>query len=213
VSRSKEAELIAALYLYASRCWSEGDLPALRDMGFGRAEIEDLLAVHLIDLHRLADLHGHPLRVELDRAAFRQIVEHLREERLEEETLRALIRADASQSMMETLYGMGGHEYTGWRQVLDAPTAVGRTAEPDMRTAHRIWDAWKVLRGNREPEDVRGEEYLELHRSLGVPLRMIWMLVERWNDRGGPGRGSGSADGAAHDDLRAPRRAAGRASF
>ena len=45
MSRTKEADLISALYLYASRCWAEGDLAALRVMGFGRQEIEDLLSL------------------------------------------------------------------------------------------------------------------------------------------------------------------------
>jgi len=67
--------------------------------------MENLLAVHLVDLQRLSAVRGHPLRVQLDRAAFRLVVEHLRAEREKEATLRALILRDAPLPMMEALYG------------------------------------------------------------------------------------------------------------
>ena len=66
-----------------------------------------------------------------------------------EETLRALIRRDAPLPMMEALYGMTGREYTGWRLVLEVPPAVGRPAEPDEATTHRVWRAWQPLLAGR----------------------------------------------------------------
>ena len=62
----------------------------------------------------LCHLNGHPLKVALDGQTFRLIVAHLKRERRAEDTLRALIRADAPLSMMRALFGMGGKDYAGW---------------------------------------------------------------------------------------------------
>ncbi len=202
MSRTKEADLISALYLYASRCWAEGDLPALREMGFGREEIEDLLSLSLADIQRLCNVNGHPLKVELDRETFRLIVRHLHRERRNEESLRALIVADAPLPMMQTLYGMNGKEYTGWRQMLGMPPAAGRPPDADEEASHRVWHAWHALLGDRDPDELQPAEFLALHDDTQVPLRSLWNLVQRWSVRGGPSlehEGAGGEDAADRD--------------
>ena len=187
MTRTKEAELISALYIYAARCWAEGDLPALRAMGFGREEVDALLSLTLTDIQRLCSVHGHPLKVELDAGTFRLIIEHLRRERRKEETLRALIAADAPLPMMQSLFGLNGKEYTGWRKLLAMPPSAGRPPDADEEASHRAWHAWRALLGDRDPEDIDPAELLELHERTGVPMRSLWNLVQRWSMRGGPG--------------------------
>lgn len=199
MSRTKEADLISALYLYASRCWAEGDLAALREMGFGREEIEDLLSLSLTDIQRLCNVNGHPLRVELDGGTFRLIVDHLRRERRSEETLRALIVADAPLPMMQTLYGMSSKEYTGWRQMLSMPPAAGRPPDADEEASHRVWHAWIAMLGDRDPEELQPAEFLALHAQTEVPLRSLWNLVRRWSSRGAPGLEGAPDQGALTD--------------
>ena len=187
MTRTKEADLVSALYLYASRCWAEGDLPALRAMGFGREEVDALLSLTLTDIQRLCNVHGHPLKVELDARTFRLIVEHLRRERRKEETLRALVAADAPLPMMQALFGLTGKEYTGWRKLLNMPPSAGRPPDADEDESHRAWHAWRAMLGDRDPDEVEAAELLALHEQTGVPMRSLWNLVQRWSTRGGPG--------------------------
>ena len=201
MSRTKEADLISALYLFASRCWAEGDLSALRNMGFGREEIEDLLSLNLSDLQRLCNMNGHPLRVELDADTFRLIVEHLRRERRREEILCALILADAPLPMMQTLYGMTAKEYTGWRQVLSMPAGAGRPPDADEAASHRVWHAWTGMLGERDPQDLEPAEFLALYRDTEVPLRSLWNLVQHWSTRGAAQLDTDPDEGAPGDWL------------
>ncbi len=208
MTRTKEADLVSALYLYASRCWAEGDLPALRAMGFGREEVDALLSLTLPDIQRLCSVHGHPLKVELDTGTFRLIVEHLCRERRKEETLRALIAADAPLPMMEALYGLNGKEYTGWRKLLAMPPSAGRPPDADEDASHRAWHAWRAMLGDRDPDEVEPSELLALHEQTGVPMRSLWNLLQRWSTRGGPGDGGPDPAEAPRDDDTAPETAA-----
>ena len=104
--------------------------------------------------------------------------------------------------MMQTLYGMNGKEYTGWRQVLGMPPAAGRPPDADEEASHRVWHAWHALLGDRDPDELQPAEFLALHDDTQVPLRSLWNLVQRWSVRGGPSlehQGAGGEDASDRD--------------
>lgn len=183
---TKEGELTAAVMLYASRCLGEGDLLALRGMGFGPAELEALETLNLGDVQRAGTLSAHCLEIRLDGPLFRRMVELLADMRKEEELQRTLIRADAPWDMMRALFGMANREYTQLRRALDVESGVGRPADLDEDMADRLWSVLRGrLRADRE-RPLEPHEFLSVHAECGVSLRALWTYARRWAERLGP---------------------------
>lgn len=182
-TKTKEGELMAAVMLYAARCRSEGDLPALRGMGFGPAELEALETLNLGDLQRAGTLSAHCLKIRLDGSLFRRLIELVADMREDEALQHALIRADAPWEMMRALFGMAGRDYTRLRRALNVESGVGRPAELDDELANRLWSALRGrLRADRE-RPLEPAEFLAVRAECGVPLRALWSYARRWAKR------------------------------
>ena len=181
---TKEADLVAAVLLYAIRCLAEGDQTALRNMKFGPREIEALREMNLADLYRIESLRAHCLEIGLNRQVYWPMIDRLREQRESEETLRTLIAADAPHEMVQILYGVNTRDYTRLRRILSVTPSVGRPAEPDEASSHRLWDAWSGLTEGERSGLLTPEGYLQLQRETDVPLRAIWNLTQRWAQYG-----------------------------
>lgn len=177
---------MAAVLLYATRCLGEGDLLALRGMGFGPSELKALTTLNLGDVQRAGTLAAHCLKIRLDGSLFRRMIELLAVMREEEALQHALIRADAPSDMMRALFGMAGREYTQLRRALDVEIGVGRPADLDDEVADRLWSVLRErLRGDRE-RPLEPHEFLDIHGEYGVPLRALWIHARRWAARLGP---------------------------
>ena len=135
---TKKGEVLATVMLYAARCLGEGDLLALRGMGFGPSELEALGTMNLGDLQRAGILSAHCFTIHLDRSLFRRVIERVMEMREDEQLQRDLIQADASWDMMHALFGMANREYTRLRRALDVEDGVGRPAELDDEMQNRL---------------------------------------------------------------------------
>ncbi len=178
---SKESDLVTAVLMYAIRCLAEGDYPALSSMNFGPHEIEALREMSLSDLYRVESLRVHCLRIGLNRQVYWPMMDHLREQRVSEETQQTLIAADAPQEMLQALFGLGPREYSRMRRLLSVDPSVGRPPEPDEESTHRLWHAWVERVGNDESVPLSPTAYLELQRETGLSLRAIWNLTQRWD--------------------------------
>ena len=177
---TKEADLIAAVLLYAIRCLADGDQGALRAMNFGPKEIEALRGMNLADLARFESLRAHCLEVGLNRPVYWTVVEHLRRERVAEALQQDLIKADAPFEMMQTFFGLSSREYTRLRRVVDVAPAVGRPPEADEAIQQILWAAWTRRRKDADAQLLPPEAYLTLHRETGIGLRAVWTLTRRW---------------------------------
>ena len=175
----KEYELTFAVLRYAADCLHEGDWPALRDLGFGPREAEALKDLTLSELGLLARrLAGHALKAQLDRPAFWAVMDQVRWEHEHRALRMELIRRDAPAEMMQALFGMGAKEYAACRRAQEMPPSVGRPPEPDEETARKVWLAWQDA--GCEPERARPDHWLAVADATGVPLRVVWRLVQRW---------------------------------
>ncbi len=181
---TKEADLVAAVLMYAIRCLAEGDQAALRNMKFGPPEIEALREMNLADLYRIESLRAHCLEIGLNRQVYWPMIDHLRKQRESEEILRSLIAADAPHDMMQILFGLNTRDYTRQRRILSVDPSVGRPSEPDEESSHRLWRAWSSRADGEASGLLTPDEYLELQRETGVPLRAIWNLTQRWTQYG-----------------------------
>ena len=137
---TKEADLVTAVLMYAMRCLAEGDQAALRNMNFGVKEIEALREMRVADLYRVESLRAHCLEIALNRQVYWPMIDHLGEQRAMEETIQALISADAPQEMMQVLYGLNQRDYTRLRRTLIVPPAIVLPPELDEESSRRLWD-------------------------------------------------------------------------
>jgi hypothetical protein len=188
---NKEADLTAAVLLYAVRCLAEGDQQALRSMNFGPKELDALQDMNLADLYRADALRVHCLKIDLNREVFWPMLAHLRHQRESEELQRTLIVADAPLDMMQQLFGMSSREYTRWRRLLTLAPSVGRPPELGESETHTLWYAWQEQVQAREENPLTAAHYLRLHQETGIALRCIWVLVQRWEAYGEPMTGAG----------------------
>lgn len=181
---NKETELTTAIMLYAMRCLAEGDQSALRNMNFGPREVEALREMSIGDLCHIEALRAHCLKVALDRKVYWPLVANLRKRRKSAELEKELISADAGQEMMYMLFGMSGREYAHLRRMLAVDTITGRPPDPSEEDIQQLWDVWKVLIEKREDAQLDPEEYLEIHKETGIPLRAIWNHTNSWAEYG-----------------------------
>ncbi len=181
---TKEADLVVAVLLYTIRCLAEGDQAALRNMKFGPSEIEALREMSLADLYRIESLRAHCLEIGLNRQVYWPMIDHLREQRESEETLRTLIAADAPHEMVQILYGLNARDYTRLRRILSVEPSVGRPMEPDEASSHRLWGAWSSRVDGETTGLLTPEAYLALQQETEVPMRAIWSLTQRWAQYG-----------------------------
>jgi len=179
MNSTKEAQLNAAVLGYAATCLAEGELHLLTAMGWQRNDVEALQDMHLDDLQRLARLSGHFLKVTIDRDCFARILAHIRREREAEDAKRHLLENDAPMALMGALYGMTGAEYAGRRKLLGLTSGAGRVPEPNEDQDHAVWAAFKSL-GKADADNLTGNDWLTLMDRTGVPMRIIWYVVQHY---------------------------------
>ncbi|MCP4128102.1 MAG: DUF2857 family protein, partial [Gammaproteobacteria bacterium] len=90
----------------------------------------------------------------------------------------------APHDMMQILFGLNTRDYTRQRRILSVDPSVGRPSEPDEESSHRLWRAWSSRADGEASGLLTPDEYLELQRETGVPLRAIWNLTQRWTQYG-----------------------------
>jgi len=181
MSGSKEAELLAAVFLYATRCLAEGDQQALRGMNFGPKEIAALRELGLEDLYQAGVVQVHCVDIRLNRRAYWPLIAHLRRTREAETVKRELMRLDAPLEMMQSLFRLTPREYTRLRRLLVPEPAIGRPPEADEATSQALWRAWSRRIREASSGRLEPQAYLELQQETGAPLRTVWALTERWS--------------------------------
>lgn len=181
---TKEADLVTAVLMYAMRCLAEGDQAALRNMNFGVKEIEALREMRVADLYRIESLRAHCLEIVLNREVYWPMIEHLSEQRAMEDTIQALIVADAPQEMMQVLFGLNPRDYTRLRRILLVDPSIGRPPELDEASSHQLWEAWTRQVGGEESDLLSPEQYLAIHEGTGLSMRAIWGQTQRWSQFG-----------------------------
>ncbi len=184
MSRSKEADLVLAVLVYAIRSLAEGDLEALREMDFGPMELKALEDIELSDLHRADTLRAHCLKITLNRDVFLPMLNRLHTLQKIERMKRMLLTADAPLDMMSRLFGMSQRNYSRWRRTLVVEGATGRPPVPDEDKSNRLWEAVQERLAERERKVLSPGDFLDLTEETGLGLRVIWRLVKRWEKWG-----------------------------
>ena len=140
--------------------------------------------MRVADLYRVESLRAHCLEIALNRQVYWPMIDHLGEQRAMEDTIQALIIADAPQEMMQVLFGLNQRDYTRLRRTLSVDLAIGRPPELDEASSHRLWEVWSVRVDGEESGLLIPEQYLAIHGETGLSMRAIWNLTQRWAQYG-----------------------------
>ncbi|HHB11631.1 MAG TPA: DUF2857 family protein [Chromatiales bacterium] len=176
------ADLVESVIRYCLRAAQHGHWHELRDIGLGEDEIRMMLGMsvqHLMALEHRIGRDGHPVRVRVDRAAFRRLLEDAAQAWHADPIRVRLLELDAPQPLMQHLLGTGCREYTQMRTALGLASSVGRPPEPDEDTIDRISQAWDEA-GHDDPGALHAEDWIRLAETTGADLRTIWRQVRRW---------------------------------
>ena len=176
---TKEAELNAAILLYATRCAAEGDLHMLAALGFEQGDVETLRKIRLGDLHHLAGIKGHMLKPCIDRDTFCQVMTYMEKSKDTEDLIDYFLRADASIVMMQALFGLSNSEVADRRRLLGIEGRVGRTREATSDEELAVWKAFKEI-GKDDIDSLAPDDWAQIHRKCNIPMRQIWQLVNRF---------------------------------
>lgn len=182
-ARSKEAELNCAIFTYAARCLVEGDIDALRQIGFEPADVQILDELRLSDLHALSASRAHALDVRVNRESLRWLVEHVRRRRTRDMLRLELLRLDAPSEMMTKLFGMTGRSYTATRETLGIVGGQGRPSSHlgNEDEEERLWNLWVRLADPERPTRLRQDDlWLVIGRELASGLRCAWTIIQQW---------------------------------
>jgi hypothetical protein len=62
---------------------------------------------------------------------------------------------------------------------------VGRPSEPTEAEEAALWKAYEVLK-LPNGADLTPGDYLRLYKATEIPLRTLWMVIQRWLTQGQP---------------------------
>jgi hypothetical protein len=174
-------ELLTTLVVYVGRLAAAGQFPLLREIGLSPQQIEKVKTLSLAEMNELSSLGARFMDIKVDAESLEAALAIL-DRRLEDQRLtERLLRAGACYPVMKDLTGMETRDFVAQRQRLGlANTGNGRAAKPDAARQHSICRAWVAAAGEVDPK----RRLLAVHEATGLPIRVIWPVVNAWEGQG-----------------------------
>lgn len=174
-------ELLTTLVVYIGRLTAAGQFPLLREIGLSPQQIEKVKTLSLAEMNELSNLGARFMDIKVDAESLETALAVL-DRRLEDQRLtERLLRAGACYPVMKDLTGMETRDFVAQRQQLGlANTGNGRAAKPDATSQHRICRAWVASASESDPK----RRLLAVHEATGLPIRVIWPVVNAWEGQG-----------------------------
>lgn len=174
--KTREAELLGALFRYLAESIEDGDAHIVRDFGLTPEDVEAITALTLADLQHLSRFRGHCIKVEIDAAALRGLHRHILHERSRIQLRRKLLCADAPQPLMDLLFAMPPKDYDNERKCAGLPLhRSGRCAKPSDAVCKRVYASLRGL-GHERLAALAPDEWLTLAQASGATVRELWAL-------------------------------------
>jgi len=174
--KTTHAELVYQTLRYASETLAGGDIEAVLDLGFTVEQIARLAQLTLNDLRHLSQVRTHFLDVSVHVACFDRVLVHMDQNRHRESLYDELICQGASFPMLRAFTGMSNREFATRRRLLGMTgSGAGRPATPSEDDEQKLWNAWQS-----SSHLLHEERYLDASKTTGLPLSVIWSLINRW---------------------------------
>lgn len=155
-----------------------GDRSLADQLGLDSGIRERLMDLRAAEVARLARLRGC-IQIRVDVPALSRLLDHLAAERRKEETIRALVRLDAPQSMLSALFNLSSRDVTALRQAMGLPGLPGRPRQSSEEEERRAWEAIGEL--GLSLDSMRPTDWLRLHAATDIPMRVLWTMVNDWH--------------------------------
>lgn len=136
-----------------------------------------LVDLRSIEIARLAELRGC-IRVEIDVSALSRLLDHLMQEREQEQLVQEFALRNAPQSMLRSLFRLSSREVTALRCSLGLHGAPGRPRQPTEDEERQAWEACQEL--GLQVGELKPADWLSLQDATGIPLRILWAMVGDW---------------------------------
>ncbi len=158
---------------------ANGDYAIANQLGITSSMIGPLTDLRPAEISRLAELRGC-VRITIDVPALSRLLDRLMQERSKEQVVQEMVRRNAPQPMLYSLFQLTSREATAMRYTLGLPGSPGRTRQPTEEEEHQAWKA--IQNRNVSVARMRPEDWLALQDETGIPLRVLWSMVNEWNE-------------------------------
>jgi hypothetical protein len=156
-----------------------GDYSLATQLGITTEMIGPLTDLRPAEINRLAELRGC-VRIALDIPALSRLLDRLMQDRSKDQLVQEMVRRNAPQPMLYSLFQLSSREATALRYALGLPGSPGRTRQP---TEQEELKAWGILQELNVPAGkMRAEDWLKLQDKSGIPLRVLWTMVNEWRE-------------------------------
>lgn len=153
-------------------------LRVLGDHSLSRNDLLELQELTLEELDRLSQLSSSFMTLTFDRKRFTSLKAQVRRQ---VELERTLLCAGAPFAMMRHFLGFTWQDFTARRKALGLQgDGIGRPSAPTDEIIGAVWQAWQQEARQVPSTHLGPEHYLAIHHVTGVPLRLIWTLVQQW---------------------------------
>jgi hypothetical protein len=181
---TKEAQLNSALLHYVAKCLDDGDFEALTRLGLDQSDAEATGSLALADFDHLCSTRFALLRPEaIDRDLFHRLIDYVSQLRALKGIRDELLTQDAPLTLMHHFFGMDSTEYAERGRALGLVRTVGRPSEPTEAEEAALWKAYEAL-NLPKGADLTPGDYLRLYKTTEIPLRTLWMVIQRWLAQG-----------------------------
>ena len=177
---TKEGRLLEAILEYAMECVRQEDfdgLDSLDDLGLRRVDIPELRALSLDDLRSLRQITYNIVEVKIDRDRLWLALSHIKRERNARAKMEYLFKHDAPLPVLHGLYGLHGEDCAVHRALFDAPSHMGRVRDPEPEEIRKVMAAVQAGLAGREVTEWTPDEWVAVHQETGVPLRVVWQIM------------------------------------
>lgn len=184
--RTREAELNEAILRYLVRCIEE-DTPSrmAEQLGIDGTLAEQLAReipqLRLCELQRFAGTRAMIGSIRLNPQALSTLLTVIRSDRHKEQSMIALLKAQAPHEMLYSLFGLDRNTYSTLRR-RHGVSNTGRPRTPTAEQEQKLLDA--LDHHGLDSDELRTRRdsgiWLQLCEETGMTLGTLWALVQQW---------------------------------
>lgn len=173
------SEFTLNLLILITRMAAQGDYPAMRQLGIRHDQIDKLQSLSTQEIQQMAMVSkARFVSIQVDPEALDAVIA-LGHKRVQHSNLiNALLKAGASKTMMNQLFGMTSSQITDLRRFIALPKSDGRPAKPTGQQQDSLWQAWQEIRHDKADAT---QQLLVLHDKTGLKINVIWLLLQAWS--------------------------------
>lgn len=172
------SEFTLSLLILLTRMAARGDYPGMRELGIRHDQIDKLQGLSTHQIQQMAMISkARFVDIKVDADALDTVIEISRQRAEQHSVAIALLKAGATNPIMQQLFGMTPADIAELRRFLVLPKVEGRPVKHAEHEENELWLAWQDIK--RKPMDLP-QQLLSLHEMTGVKIYAIWPFLQKW---------------------------------